>query len=42
MLLLDSNIFIYAILPEHQKLREWMAKQSIAASEISLVEVVRV
>jgi len=39
MLLLDSNIFIYAILPEHKELREWMAKQDIAASEISLVEV---
>ena len=39
MLLLESNIFIYSILPEHKALREWMMKQEFAASEISLVEV---
>jgi predicted nucleic acid-binding protein len=39
MLLLESNIFIYSILPEHKALNEWMLKQEFAASEISLVEV---
>lgn len=39
MLLLESNIFIYSILPEHKALRDWMLKQDFAASEISLVEV---
>jgi len=39
MLLLESNIFIYAILPEHKDLRQWMIKKTFAASEISLVEV---
>ena len=39
MLLLESNIFIYSILPEHKPLRDWMMKQEFAASEISLVEV---
>lgn len=39
MLLIESNIFIYAILPEHKALRDWMVKQSFAASEITLIEV---
>lgn len=39
MLLIESNIFIYAILPEHKVLRDWMLKQEFAAAEISLVEV---
>lgn len=39
MLLLESNIFIYSILPEHKLLKDWMLKQDFAASEISLVEV---
>ena len=39
MLLFESNIFIYSILPEHKALKEWMMKQEFAASEISLVEV---
>lgn len=39
MLLLDSNIFIYSVLPEYKELREWIIKQELAASEISLVEV---
>ena len=39
MLLLESNIFIYSILPEHKVLKDWMMKQEFAASEISLVEV---
>ncbi len=39
MLLLDSNIFIYAVQPAYSKLRTWIVSQDIAASEISLVEV---
>ncbi len=39
MLLLDSNILIYAIQPEYSKLRKWIMNRDIAASEISLVEV---
>ena len=39
MLLYESNIFIYSILPEYKALKEWMMKQEFAASEISLVEV---
>lgn len=39
MLLIESNIFIYAILPEHKALRDWVVKQDFAAAEISLVEV---
>lgn len=39
MLLLDSNVFIYSVLPEYKALREWMVKQELAASEISLLEV---
>ena len=39
MLLIESNIFIYAILPEHKALRDWMVKQDFAAAEITLVEV---
>jgi len=39
VLLFESNIFIYSILPEHKGLRDWMMKQDFAASEISLVEV---
>ena len=39
MLLFESNIFIYSILPEHKALKEWMMKQEFAASAISLVEV---
>ncbi len=39
MLLLDSNIFIYAVQPTYTELRTWIISQNIAASEISLVEV---
>lgn len=39
MLLLDSNIFIYTIQPKYKDLREWVVGQNLAASEISLVEV---
>ncbi len=39
MLLLDSNIFIYAIQPAYDDLRKWLMSQAIAASEVSVVEV---
>lgn len=39
MLLLDSNIFIYAIQSEYAELRQWIMNRDIAASEISIVEV---
>ena len=39
MLLLDSNIFIYAIQPTYSELRKWLMSQNIAASEVSVVEV---
>ncbi len=39
MFLLDSNIFIYGIQPAYQPLQRWVHGQVIAASEISLVEV---
>lgn len=39
LLLIESNIFIYSILPEHKSLRDWMIKQDFAVAEISLVEV---
>ena len=39
MLLLDSNIFIYTVQPEYKELREWVMGQELAASEVSLVEV---
>lgn len=39
MLLIESNIFIYAILPEHKALHDWVTKQSFAATEITLIEV---
>jgi len=38
-MLLDSNIFIYAIQPEHQALRQWCMAVDIAASEITRLEV---
>jgi len=37
-MLLDSNIFIYAALPEYQHLREWCMKQGVCASNITRVE----
>lgn len=39
MRLIESNIFIYAILPEHKALRDWITKKDFAAAEISLIEV---
>jgi predicted nucleic acid-binding protein len=38
-MLLDSNIFIYAALPEHDFLRPWFAKPGICASNITRLEV---
>lgn len=38
-MLLDSNIFIYAIQPEFAPLREWCLQQPIHASDISRLEV---
>ncbi|MGR9051545.1 MAG: type II toxin-antitoxin system VapC family toxin [Gammaproteobacteria bacterium] len=38
-MLLDSNVFIYAVLPEYGKLRQWCSKQNICASEITRLEV---
>ena len=39
MMLLDSNIFIYALQPEYSKLRSWFAANDISASSITLLEV---
>ena len=39
MILLDSNIFIYAALPEHIFLREMMRKRVLATSMVSRIEV---
>ena len=38
-MLIDSNIFIYAILPEHEKLRKRLEEQRICASDITRLEV---
>jgi predicted nucleic acid-binding protein len=37
--LLDSNIFIYAVQSDYTQLRQWIINKDIAASEISRVEV---
>ena len=39
MLLVESNIFIYAIKPEYKRLRNWLVKQDFAVAETTLVEV---
>ena len=39
MILLDSNIFIYAALPEQAMLRERLLEQSVSASAVSRIEV---
>jgi len=39
MMLIDSNIIIYAALPEHQKLRELIATHAPFVSAVSYVEV---
>lgn len=38
-MLIDSNIIIYAALPEHQALRQFVADRAPAVSAISYVEV---
>ncbi|MBT4836121.1 MAG: type II toxin-antitoxin system VapC family toxin [Methylococcales bacterium] len=38
-MLLDSNIFIYAVQPEYKSLREWCITQKICASNITRLEV---
>lgn len=38
-MLVDSNIWIYAIRPGFERLRRWCSMQSIAASEITRLEV---
>jgi toxin FitB len=37
--LLDSNIFIYANLPEYKPLRQWLMNQNLYTSEITRLEV---
>ena len=39
MILLDSNIVIYAAEPEYKKLRKWLRNRSIAISELTKLEV---
>jgi len=38
-MLLDSNLFIYALLPEYSSLRTWCLQQKIASSDITRLEV---
>lgn len=38
-MLLDSNIFIYCVLPQHDKLRRWVFAQKVYASDITKLEV---
>jgi len=38
-MLLDSNIFIYATLPEHSFLRQWFTIHDVCASNITRLEV---
>lgn len=38
-MLLDSNIFIYAVLPEYASLQQWCINQRIFASDITRLEV---
>lgn len=39
MILLDSNIVIYAAQPAHGTLREWLRNQTISVSQLSRLEV---
>ncbi len=39
MMLIDSNIIIYAAQPEHNRLRQWIAETAPAVSAVSYVEV---
>jgi predicted nucleic acid-binding protein len=38
-MLLDSNLFIYAILPHYSGLRQWCQQQPLHASDITRLEV---
>lgn len=38
-MLLDSNIFIYAIQPTYQPLRDWCFQQQVMASDMTRLEV---
>ncbi len=38
-MLLDSNIFIYAIQPKYQPLRDWCFQQQVMASDMTRLEV---
>ena len=38
-MLLDSNIFVYAVLPKYDQLRRWCEQQVIWASHITRLEV---
>ncbi len=38
-MLIDSNIIIYAAMPEHQPLRDFIAQRAPAVSAVSYVEV---
>ena len=38
-MLLDSNIFIYAIQPDYAELRQWCLKQPLHASDLTRLEV---
>ena len=39
MMLIDSNIIIYAAQPEYEHLRQWIAEHTPAVSAVSYVEV---
>ncbi len=39
MMLIDSNIIIYAAQPEHNRLRQWIAEMAPSVSAVSYVEV---
>lgn len=39
MILLDSNIIIYAAQPSHHKLRKWLGTQIYTVSDLSRLEV---
>ena len=39
MILLDSNIIIYATQPEYAALRDWISERDVAVSALSYVEV---
>jgi toxin FitB len=39
MILLDSNLIIYAVQPDYESLRVWLAGQALSASALSQLEV---